>query len=107
VGSRGVLKIKGRPRVLQAWQAYQALTYESQWKPLVSEEWDKYKNQWSKEHPNEKPPKTRFTIMVEFIKDKFANETEEMKARCEELRKTLKEESPVDEESAANIEFQL
>jgi hypothetical protein len=100
--------MKMKPRVLQAWQAYQALTYESRWKPLVDEEWVKYKKEWALEHPNEKPPKTRFTIMIEFIKEKFADETDEMKERCEELRKTLKDEVPVDaEESAANAEFQL
>jgi len=74
----------------------------------VDEEWVKYKKEWALEHPNEKPPKTRFTIMIEFIKEKFADETDEMKERCEELRKTLKDEVPVDaEESAANAEFQL
>lgn len=94
--------------MLQAWQAYQALTYESQWKPHIDEEWNRYKKKWASEHPNEKPPKTRFSIMIEFMKEKFANETDDMKARCEEFRKTVKEESPVDEEStAANAEFQL
>jgi hypothetical protein len=32
------------------------------------------------EHPNKKSPKTRFTIMNEFIKEKYENETNEMKA---------------------------
>ena len=46
--------------------------------------------------------------MIEFIKEKFADKTDEMKERCEELRKTLKDEVPVDaEESATNAEFQL
>jgi hypothetical protein len=73
----------------------------------VDKEWDKYKKEWALEHPNKKPPKARFTIMIEFIKEKFTNETDEMKARCEELQKTLKDEGPVDEESATNVEFQL
>jgi hypothetical protein len=107
MGGRGVLKMKGKPRMLQAWQAYQALTYESKWKPFVDKEWDRYRKEWESEHPNEKPPKARFTIMIEFIKDKFANETDEMKARCEEFRKASKDESPVDEESALNADLQM
>jgi len=47
--------------------------------------WKQYKEEWESEHPNEKPPKTRFEIMNEFMKEKFAAETEEMKSRCEEL----------------------
>jgi hypothetical protein len=46
-----------------------------------------YKNEWQSEHPNEKPGKTRFEIMVEFMKAKFKEENEEMKRRCEEYRK--------------------
>ena len=90
--------------MLQAWQAYQTLMYESQWKPFVDEEWDRYRNEWVSEHLDKKPPKTRFTIMIEFIREKFVNETDEMKAQCEELRQTLK--NPDDEESA-NAEFQM
>jgi hypothetical protein len=56
------------------------LTYNSQWKPFVDEEWGKYKEEWMSEHPNEKSSKTRFTIMNEFIKEKYENETNEMKA---------------------------
>jgi hypothetical protein len=92
--------------MLQAWQAYQLLTYKSQWKPCVDEKWERYKKDWVSEHPNEKPPKTRFTVMIEFIKEKFANETDDMKARCEEYRKTLKDETAV-EKSAANVELQM
>ena len=73
----------------------------------MNEEWNRYKKEWASEHPNEKPPKTRFTIMIKFIKEKFANETDKMKAWCEELRKTLKDASPVNEESANNAEFQM
>ena len=95
--------------MLQGWQAYQALTYESQWKPFIDEEWDRYTKEWVSKHPNEKPPKTRFELMIEFVKEKYENETEEMKERCEEFRKTLKEESVVadSERSARNMEFQV
>ena len=98
-----------RPKMLQGWQAYHALTYESQWKPQVDKEWAKYKLEWESQNPSEKPLKNRFTIMVEFMKDKFQNETEEMKLRCEEFRQAHKSESPVlnDSEVARNLQFQL
>jgi hypothetical protein len=99
--------MRTKMRVLQAWQAYQMLMYKSQWKPLVDEEWNRYRKEWASEHPNKKPLKARFTIMIEFIKEKFANETDKMKAQCKELRKTLKDASPVNEESANNAEFQM
>lgn len=59
------------------------------------------------ENPNEKPPKKRLQIMVEFMKEKFKNKTEEMKACCEEYRLACKE-SPVpnDLEEARNLGFQ-
>jgi len=103
-----ILKIKQKPKLLQDWQAYQALTYESKWKPHVDEEWERYKREWASEHPNENPPKKRFTIMVEFMKEKFKNESEEMKQRCEDYRKSRKSESPVlnDSVMARNLAFQ-
>lgn len=109
-GGGAVLKIKAKPKMLQDWQAYHALTYESQWKPHVDKEWEKYKARWEVENPDEKPPKKRLQIMVEFMKEKFKNETEEMKARCEEYRVARKEsESPDPDESEEdrNRRFQL
>lgn len=93
--------------MLQDWQAYQALTYEKKWKPHIDKEWEKYKTEWEVEHPNEKPPKRRIQIMTEFIKEKYKNETDEMKERCEEFRQARKE-SPVPNTSIAdrNLHFQ-
>ena len=107
--SGSILKMKAKPKMLQDWQAYQALTYESQWKPHVDKEWARYKEEWKVENPTEKPPKNRFTIMVEFMKEKFKNETDEMKLRCEEYRQTHKSESPVqnDAQEDRNLQFQL
>ena len=107
-----ILRVKPppRPRILQAWQAYHALTYQSRWKPQVDTAWSEYKEAWTIEHPNEKPEKGRFQIMVEFIKQKFNEETEEMKRECEEYRKPEKREelspAPVKAESAVNEDFQ-
>jgi len=94
--------------MLQDWQAYHALTYETQWKPHVDKEWASYKMEWELQNPSEKPPKNRFTIMVEFMKEKFKNETEEMRLYCEEYRKARKSETPVpnDSEVARNVHFQ-
>ena len=69
--------------------------------------WDKYKKAWMAEHPDEKLPKTRFQIMVEFMKEKFEMETETMKSRCEEYRETrLLEAEARKSESDVNTEFQ-
>ena len=94
--------------MLQDWQAYHALTYETQWKAHIDEEWAIYKNEWELQNPTEKPPKKRFTFMVDFIKDKFKNETEEMKTRCEEYRQARKSESPTPNNSKVekNLQFQ-
>lgn len=100
-----------KPQMLQTWQAYHAITYETQWKPHIDKEWERYKKEWESQNPSEKPPKppkNRFTIMVEFMKEKFLTETEEMKLRCEEYRQTRKVESPVPNNSlmARNLQFQ-
>ena len=77
------------------------------WKPFIDEAWEAYKAEWVSENPTEKPPKNRFQIMVEFIKEKFNNETEDMKAQCEEYRRVRKETPfPIDSEAARNREMQ-
>jgi O6-methylguanine-DNA--protein-cysteine methyltransferase len=105
------MKPPPRPRILQPWQAYHALTYQSQWKPQVDTAWSEYKETWMAEHgSDEKPEKGRFQIMVEFMKQKFSEETEEMKKQCDEYRKPEKCEelspTPVKSESALNTDFQ-
>jgi len=99
--------MKVKPRILQDWQAYQVLTYESKWKAIVDKEWASYKMEWELEHLKETPPKKRFTFMVEFMKEKYKNETEEMKLQCQEYQKR-KSESPVpdDPDTSKNLEFQ-
>ena len=111
-GSLGILKIKQKtqPRILQPWQAYQALTYESKWKAEVNAAWLAYKNAWLTEHPKEKPPKNRFQIMIEFIKEKFEQETDEVKEECKEYRKRHWAEAampdPEKPDSLQNAKFQ-
>ena len=109
-----VLKLKSMPpppRKLQPWQAYHALTYKSQWKPHVDQAWTDYKKAWEDEHPEGKLEKTRFQIMVEFMKAKFEDEDEEMKKKCNNYRKPEGGDAmslePVGSASAVNNEFQV
>ena len=75
--------------------------------------WAKYKAEatWVAEHKDEKPPKTRFQVMVDFMKEKFAAETEEMKNCCEEYQTVWQVEQgtpdPVTPESTRNTDFQV
>ena len=105
-----VLKVKTKPRMLHAWQAYHAITYEKQWKGEVDKVWAQYKAQWVSEHTDtKKPEKTRFQIMCEFMKEKYEEQTEEMKERCEEYRKlSVKGETPVPVDSiqTRNLQFE-
>ncbi|EDR04482.1 uncharacterized protein LACBIDRAFT_304605 [Laccaria bicolor S238N-H82] len=109
-GTHGILKVKAKPKMLQAWQAYHALTYQTKWKPFIQERWTAYQEEWATEHPEEsKPAKGRFQIMVEFIKEKYAGETPEIRAECEEYRKNRRDETPTalaGEEATKNIELQ-
>jgi hypothetical protein len=76
---------------------------------VIQELWNTYRKEWISKHPNEKPPKTRFQIMFEFMRDKYAQETPEMKAECEEYRRSRRDESPAgldDEDAVRNREFQ-
>ena len=103
----GLLKVVPQPKMLHAWQAYQALTYESQCKTEVDKEWKEYKIQWESEHPGEDPPKGRFAIMNEFLREKYQNESDEMKERCKEYRRSLKQETPNKAESLQTRNFQF
>ena len=63
------------------------------------------------EHPaKEKPPKNRFQIMIEFMKEKFEMETDKMKNHCEEfwMKRQLEATSPDPEkpDSVRNTKFQ-
>ena len=94
--------------MLQPWQAYHALTYTSKWKADIDEKWEIYCKEWVSEHPNSKPPKTRFQIMAEFMKEKYAEETPAMKAECEEYRKSHNESpaASVHKDAGRNRDFQ-
>lgn len=85
--------MKGKPKILQEWQVYHAMTYESQWKAVIEEEWEKYKSNWKAEKPGEKLDETRFTFMASFMRQKYSEESGEVQTnvrkRCEELKTEL------------------
>lgn len=89
----GLLKMK-KKRVQQAWQAYHSMTYETKWKSTINEQWAERTKEWKKNNPDTKMKETRFTFMNNFIKEKFKNETEEVKKEVEEYRRKKAEEVP-------------
>ena len=68
------------------------MTYEKKWKPIIDEEWNAYEKHWKAENPNTSIPKNRFTFMNNFIKAKYAEETDEVKDEVREHRKAIKAE---------------
>ena len=96
--------------MLQLWQVYHALTYQNQWKSVIQGLWDTYQTEWLSKHPDEpKPPKTHLQMMVEFMKEKYNQETNEMKAKCDEYRMSHCDNSPiglVNENAESNVDFQ-
>jgi len=57
-----ILKIKGKPKMVQDWQAYHALTYEKQCKPYIDNQWETYKQEWEAGNTTQnKPPKSRLS----------------------------------------------
>jgi hypothetical protein len=107
-GSNAILKIKAKAKTLQAWQAYQALTYETRWKDDVDKAWGDYLATWNAENPDEKPGKSRLVYLMEFMKEKLAAETDEMKEKVEEYRLSRKDASPapVDSDHDRNSQIQ-
>lgn len=101
VGSNGTLKLK-RKRKQQAWQAYHAMTYESQWKAVIDVEWSQYVKDWTLANPDTPLPMTRFAFMNNFMRAKFAAETDEVKAEVERYREAA-DDSP---QNAKNAIFQ-
>jgi len=88
-----------------AWQAYQALTYETKWKADVEQGWKEYRAQ--SDADNQKKM-TRLVYLMEFMKEKLAEETDEMKTKVETYRKSFKEGTPItgNGNQTRNLEFQ-
>jgi hypothetical protein len=97
--------MKGKQKTLQEWQVYHKMTYETQWKTVVDEEWEKYKSAWEAEKPGEELDETRFTFMASFMRQKYQEETEEVqesvKKRREELKAEVEDEGDGNEKNLA------
>ena len=98
--------MKGK-KSLQEWQVYHQMTYESQWKVVIEEEWEKYKATWKVEKPGEKIDETRFTFMASFMKQKYSEESEEIQDSVRKRRDELKAEVNVEggDKNAAYEEY--
>ena len=85
------------------------MTYETRWKKVVDEEWEKYKSEWEDEKPGVEPDETRFTFITSFMRQKYQEETEEVredvKKHREELKAQIEEEGEGDEKNLAYQEY--
>ena len=90
--------MKGKQKTPQEWQVYHIMTYESQWKAVIDEEWEKYKSQWKAEKPTEDLDETRFSFMSSFMRQKYTEESEEVQNNVRRRRDELKVELDVDGE---------
>ncbi|KAM6500769.1 hypothetical protein JOM56_003783, partial [Amanita muscaria] len=89
--SKKIMKLK-KPKMWQWWQAYGNLTYESKWKAQIGRDWAAYTETWKAENPDILAPKTWFEFQNAFLKEKYEQETKEMKLLVEEHRDKMKKE---------------
>lgn len=90
-GTRGLIKLRPNQKALQEWQVYQMMTYETQWKAIINEKWETYKNTWEGENLGKEFNESRFAFMNAFIKEKYLEETEEVKTSVRTRREELRE----------------
>ena len=76
--------------MLQDWQVYHAMTYKTQWKTVIDVEWEKYKRTWEAEKSGKEPDVTRFTFMTSFMRQKYQEETEEVRDKVRKHQEELK-----------------
>lgn len=91
--------------MLQEWQVYQIMTYETQWKAVIDKEWETYKSTWEAENPGNELDKTRFKFMNSFMKEKYLEEMEEVQSSVRKRREELKAEIYADGEDK-NLAYQ-
>lgn len=91
-----------KQKILQEWQVYHTMTYETRWKSVIDKGWEIYKTKWETENPGTEPDETRFTFMASFMRQKYLEESEEVqnevRKRREELKTELKEDGEGEEE---------
>ncbi|KAM6497784.1 hypothetical protein JOM56_005732 [Amanita muscaria] len=95
-GARGqVLDLSAGPKLVQAWQAYQNLCWETELRKRVDVEW----NQFTADLPEgTKPPKTKFAFRNEKVRQWYQELSPEMKGTVEEHCLVIKEKGISDEE---------
>ena len=89
--SKGVLKLK-KKRMWHSWQAYQDLTYDEIWKPIIDVEWDYYIMTWKAKHGNAPLTINCFTFMNAFMKACY----EELKECIEEHQQKINKLPPAE-----------
>jgi hypothetical protein len=72
--------------MLQPWQTYYALTYESKWKADVDHRFKEFTAGWIKNNPGQPLNKMRFKFRNAFMREKYEAETTEMKGQVEKFR---------------------
>lgn len=92
--------------MLQEWQVYHSMTYKSQWKTIIDEEWETYKSAWEAQKPGEELDETRFTFMASFMRRKYLEETEEVQEKVKQRREELKVDIEEGEGDERNLAYQ-
>ncbi|PPR06473.1 hypothetical protein CVT24_002573 [Panaeolus cyanescens] len=69
--SRPLIKVPGQPKLLQEWQAYQSMTYQTQWKSIVAEKYEDFTRKWKAANPGRKIEVSWFEFMTKFMKEKY------------------------------------
>ena len=81
------------------------MTYETQWKTVIDEEWEKFKSAQEAEKPGERFDGSRFLFMALFMRKKYLEETEEVqesvRKRRDELKAEIEEDRDGDEKNLA------
>ena len=67
------------------------MTYETQWKAVINKDWEMYKKTWEAVNPGKEFNESWFAFMNAFIKEKYLEETEEVKANVRKRREELKD----------------
>ncbi|PPQ76963.1 hypothetical protein CVT24_009373 [Panaeolus cyanescens] len=107
--TRGVIKLGQKKKMLQAWQAYRQLTYESKWKDICEKQYTTHERQWKADNPGVKPDTARlkFAFINKFMKEKWDAETDEdIKKHVEAYRRKIKLEADTQENELANMQKQ-
>ena len=71
--------MKGTYKAPQEWQVYEQLMYESKWKLDINKEWAALDAEWEHQNPDTKNPKSLFIFWNDFLKAKYAEESEDVK----------------------------